>query len=126
VLSSIGTIFCLSAFIFVFVVTYQTSGQHISEPIVSNTVGINYPYHYWTPETWFKAVLNLPLADGAQHAEMKTRVGCMVAWRWMLLPLLLVYITTFCATAMTWWRRRSDVTVRANSGHSVEEKMGSR
>jgi len=107
-------------------VTYQTTGQHIKEPIASNTVGINYPYLRWTPETWFKAVLDLPLADGAQHTEIKFRVGCMVAWRWILLPLLLVYITNFCVAAMTWSRRRrDDVLVRTSSGHSVEEK-GSR
>ena len=119
--------FCLSAFIFVFVVTYQTTGQHIKEPIASNTVGINYPYLRWTPETWFKAVLDLPLADGAQAAEIKLRVDCMVAWRWILLPLLLVYTMTFCVAAITWSRRRrDDVLVRTSSGHSVEEKLGSR
>jgi hypothetical protein len=122
----LGATFCLSAFIFVFVVTYQTTGQAIREPIASNTVGINYPYHSWTPETWFKAVLDLPLADVAQHAQIKGRVECMIAWRWMLLPLLIVYITAFSVTAVTWSRQRRDVTVRTSSAHSVEEKMGAR
>jgi hypothetical protein len=122
----LGATFCLSAFIFVFVVTYQTTGQAIREPIASNTVGINYPYHSWTLETWFKAVLDLPLADAAQHAQIKSRVECMIAWRWMLLPLLIVYITAFSVTAVTWSRQRRDVTGRTSSAHSVEEKMGAR
>jgi hypothetical protein len=117
--------FSLSAFIFVFVVTYQTTGQHIREPIALNSVGTNYPYQTWTPETWFQAVLDLPLADGAQHAQIKSRVSSMVAWRWMLLPLLFVYMTALYVTVVTWSRQRRNVVARTSSADSVE-KTGAR
>ena len=121
----IGTIFSLSAFIFVFVVTYQTTGQRIREPIAINAVGLNYPAEKWTPETWFRAILDLPLADGAQHAQIKSRVRNMEAWRWILLPLLLVYITASYIVVTTWLRQRRSTTVRASSAGSVE-KTGAR
>ncbi|USP77715.1 1-acylglycerol-3-phosphate acyltransferase [Curvularia clavata] len=63
VLLFLAVLFTLSAFIFTFVVTYQTTGQQIREPVAVNTAGMNYPEFHWTPETWFKAVLDLPLAD---------------------------------------------------------------
>lgn len=121
----IGTMFSLSAFIFVFVVTYQTTGQRIREPIAINAVGLNYPAEKWTPETWFRAILDLPLADGAQHAQIKSRVRNMEAWRWILLPLLLVYITASYIVVTTWLRQRRSTTVRASSAGSVE-KTGAR
>jgi hypothetical protein len=117
--------FSLSAFIFVFVVTYQTTGQWIREPIAINAVGLNYPAEKWTPETWFRAILDLPLADGAQHAQIKSRVRNMEAWRWILLPLLLVYITASYIVVTTWLRQRRSTTVRASSAGSVE-KTGAR
>ncbi|CAN9255679.1 unnamed protein product, partial [Alternaria alternata] len=121
----IGTIFSLSAFIFVFVVTYQTTGQRIREPIAINAAGLNYPAEKWTPETWFRAILDLPLAHGAQHAQIKSRVRNMEAWRWILLPLLLVYITASYIVVTTWLRQRRSTTVRASSAGSVE-KTGAR
>jgi hypothetical protein len=121
----IGTIFSLSAFIFVFVVTYQTTGQRIREPIAINAAGLNYPAEKWTPETWFRAILDLPLAHGAQHAQIKSRVRNMEAWRWILLPLLLVYITASYVVVTTWLRQRRNKTVRASSAGSVE-KTGAR
>jgi predicted PurR-regulated permease PerM len=125
VLLVLGTMFSLSAFIFVFVVTYQTTGQHIREPIALNSVGINYSHERWTPETWFQAILDLPLADGAQHAQIKSRVRGMVTWRWILLPLFLVYMVALYFTAVAWLRQRRLVTERTSSAHTVE-KTGSR
>ncbi|KAH8641974.1 hypothetical protein IG631_04915 [Alternaria alternata] len=103
----------------------QTTGQRIREPIAINAVGLNYPAEKWTPETWFRAILDLPLADGAQHAQIKSRVRNMEAWRWILLPLLLVYITASYIVVTTWLRQRRNTTVRASSAGSVE-KTGAR
>lgn len=125
ILLLLGTMFSLSAFIFAFVVTYQTSGRHIREPVALNSVGINYSYQTWTPETWFKAVLELPLADGAKHAEIKSQVRGMVAWRWILLPLFLMYMVALYIAAVAWLRQRRHVTERTSSAQSVE-KTGSR
>ncbi|KAF1833609.1 hypothetical protein BDW02DRAFT_569820 [Decorospora gaudefroyi] len=88
VLLLLAMLFTFSVFVFVFVVTYQTTGQHIREPVASNTVDINYPEFHWTPETWFKAVADFPLADEVKRQEIKEKTTSMVVWRWMLLPIL--------------------------------------
>jgi hypothetical protein len=111
-------LFTLSAFIFVFTVTYQTTGQHIREPIAANNVGTNYPEFDWTPETWFKAVLDLPLAEGYQMAD---RIRHMVAWRWILLPIFLVDCVALGITMMAWLKQRRGVAARGESANSGEK-----
>jgi hypothetical protein len=117
----LAILFTLSAFIFVFVVTYQTTGQHIREPVASNTIGINYPEFYWTPETWFKAVLDLPLVDQAQRNEMHGKVTIMVAWRWMLFPILLADAVAFGFAMMAWLKQRRSVGPRTESANAMEK-----
>ncbi|KAF1943701.1 hypothetical protein EJ02DRAFT_443207 [Clathrospora elynae] len=121
VLLFLATLFTLSAIIFVFVVTYQTTGQHIREPVASNNIGVNYFEFQWTPETWFKAVLDLPLADGAKRDQIRDKVTNMVVWRWMLLPILLVDCVAFGITMMAWRKQRRGTTTRANSANSIEK-----
>jgi hypothetical protein len=121
ILLCLAIFFTLSAFIFVFVVTYQTTGQHIRGPVASNTIGINYPEFNWTPETWFKAVLDLPLADEAQRTDMHGKVTIMVAWRWMLLPILLVDVVAFGFATMAWLEHRRSAGPRTNSANSIEK-----
>jgi hypothetical protein len=114
-------LFTLSAFILVFIVTYQTTGQHIREPVASNTIGINYPEFHWTPETWFKAVLDLPLADEAKRNDIHDKVTNMVAWRWMLLPLFLMDVVAFGIATMAWLKQRRGVGPRTDSANSIEK-----
>jgi hypothetical protein len=114
-------LFTLSAFIFVFVITYQMTGQHIREPVASNTIGIDYPEYYWTSETWIKAVLDLPLADKAQRTDMSGKVTIMVAWRWMLFPILLVDVVAFGFAMMAWLEQRRSAGPRTNSANSIEK-----
>lgn len=121
VLQFLAILFTLSAFIFVFVVTYQTTGQHIREPIAANNVGNNYPEFKWTPETWMKAVLDLPLADGSKRDEISSRVTNMVAWRWILLPLFLVDIAAFSITVLAWLKQRRGMTPRSSSEDPLEK-----
>ncbi|KAF2263270.1 hypothetical protein CC78DRAFT_439804, partial [Lojkania enalia] len=87
ILHFLAVLFTLSAIIVVFLVTNQTSGQFISRGIVRSY--IPYPVNKWTPETWFKAVLDLPLADQHQRDKIDSNVTNMVAWRWMLIPIFL-------------------------------------
>lgn len=117
----IATLFTLSAFIFVFVVTYQTSGQHIREAVASNNVDVNYPEFKWTPETWMKAVLDLPLADAGKRNEISGRVTNMVAWRWMLLPIFIVDCVALGVTILAWLRQRGSATARTTSTNSIEK-----
>lgn len=121
VLLFLAVLFTLSAFIFVFIVTYQTSGQHIRESIASNNIGINYFEYKWTPETWMKAVLDLPLADESKRNEISSKVTNMVAWRWMLLPIFVVDCVALGVTIMAWLRQRRSIATRASSANSIEK-----
>jgi hypothetical protein len=120
ILQLLAILFTLSAFIFVFVVTYQTTGQHIREPVASNNVGVNYPEFKWTPETWMKAVLELPLADESKRNEINDKVTNMAAWRWMLLPIFIVDCVAFGVTMMAWLNQRRSTT-RTASSNSIEK-----
>lgn len=97
-------LFTLSAIIFVFVVTNQTKGQSISEAIARSNVA--YPADKWTPETWFKAVLDLPLADQHTHDTISSKVTNMVAWRWMLIPIFFADLIAFGYTTKEFLKQR--------------------
>ncbi|KAH7065677.1 hypothetical protein BKA63DRAFT_161959 [Paraphoma chrysanthemicola] len=120
ILQFLAILFTLSAFIFVFVVTYQTNNQRIRLPVAANNQGVNYAEFKWTPETWFKAVLDLPLVDSDKRDEIDSRVTTMVAWRWMLLPIFIVDIIAFGVTTMAWLKQRKGTT-RASSANSIEK-----
>jgi hypothetical protein len=120
ILQLLAVLFTLSALIFVFLVTYQTTGQSIRVPIAANTQGQNYAEYKWTPETWFKAVLDLPLADERKRDEINSKVTNMVAWRWMLVPILVADIIAFGVTTLAWTRLRKGTT-RAVSTNTLEK-----
>ncbi|KAF2027191.1 hypothetical protein EK21DRAFT_72579 [Setomelanomma holmii] len=120
ILQFLAVLFTLTAFIFVFAVTYQTNDQHIRAPVAANNQGVNYAEHKWTPETWFKAVLELPLTDSDKRDEIDSKVTNMVAWRWMLLPIFIVDIIAFGVTTMAWLKQRKGTT-RADSANSIEK-----
>ncbi|KAH9880982.1 hypothetical protein J1614_001475 [Plenodomus biglobosus] len=111
----IAILFTLSALIFVFIVTHGTTGQHIREPVASNNVGVDYFEFNWTPETWMTAVLDLPLVDGSKRKEINSKVTNMVAWRWMLVPILSVDCVAFSVTLVAWLKQRRSVTSQAIS-----------
>jgi hypothetical protein len=115
VLQFLAILFTLSALIFVFVVTYQTTGQNIRAPIAANNQGKNYAEHWWTPETWFKAVLDLPLADQGKRDQINSKVTNMVAWRWMLIPIFIADVIAFGVTTLAWLKQRKGTTTRAES-----------
>jgi hypothetical protein len=121
VLQLLAVLFTLSALVFVFVVTYQTTDQTIRAPIAANTEGTNYAEFKWTPETWFKAVLDLPLADQHKRDEIKSKVTNMVAWRWMLIPIIIIDVIAFGVTTLAWLRQRKSTTTRANSANMMEK-----
>lgn len=104
ILLILAVLFTLSAIIFVFVVTYRTNNQSIS----SNLAFSNIPYSHnrWTPETWFKAVLELPLADGSQRDDIDAHVLVMEAWRWMLIPIFVVDLVALVGSVREVRRQR--------------------
>jgi hypothetical protein len=121
VLQLLAVLFTLSALIFVFVVTNQTTDQTIRAPIAANTEGQNYAEFKWTPETWFQAVLDLPLADQHTRDEIKSKVTNMVAWRWMLLAIIIVDVIAFGVTTLAWLRTRRGRPTSANSANTIEK-----
>ena len=107
ILQFLAVLFTLSALIFVFLVTNQTKGQSISQDIARSNVP--YPADKWTPETWFKAVLDLPLTDQHQRDNINSKVTNMVAWRWMLIPIFLTDIIAFGFTTAEFLKKRRGV-----------------
>jgi hypothetical protein len=120
ILQLLAVVFTLSALVFVFVVTYQTTDQAIRVPIAANNEGVNYAEFKWTPETWFKAVLDLPFADQDERDEVDSKVTNMVAWRWMLIPIFIVDVIAFGVTMLAWLKQRKGTT-RANSANTIEK-----
>ncbi|PVH96721.1 hypothetical protein DM02DRAFT_731001 [Periconia macrospinosa] len=104
ILQILAVLFALAVLIFVFVVTYETQGQRIQESIA--TSGVPYPADKWTPETWFKAVLELPLADKQRSNMISRNVTIMVAWRWILIPLFLLHVLALGCSVFEYVRQR--------------------
>jgi hypothetical protein len=109
VLQLLAVLFTLSAIIFAFVVTYQTDDQHIDPNLALPNV--KYSHHKWTPETWFKAVLKLPLANQSQHDNIDSHVNVMTAWRWMLLPIFVADLLAFFITTKELRRQRKGAKI---------------
>jgi hypothetical protein len=121
ILQLLAVLFTLSALVFVFVVTYQTNDQVISAPVAANSQGKEYAELKWTPETWFKAVRNLPLADEHKRDQINSKITNMVAWRWMLVPILITDIIAFGITTLAWLKQRRGTTQRPHSASSIEK-----
>jgi hypothetical protein len=104
ILQILAVLFTLSALIFVFVVTNQTNGQSISPDIAKSHV--TYPADHWTPENWFKAVVDLPMASESQRDHINSNITNMVAWRWMLIPIFLADILALAFTTLEFLKQR--------------------
>ncbi|CBX96038.1 hypothetical protein IAQ61_004863 [Plenodomus lingam] len=117
----VAILFTLSVLIFVFIVTHGTNGQQIREPVASNNIGVDYFEFTWTPETWMTAILQLPLVDGSQRKEISSKVTNMVAWRWMLVAILMVDYVALTVTLIAWLKQRRSVTSRTSSADWIEK-----
>lgn len=104
ILQFLAVLFTLSAIIFVFLVTNQTKGQQISPDIARSY--IPYTAEKWTPETWFQAVLDLPLVSQSQRDKISSNVTNMVAWRWMLIPIFLTDIVALGLSILEVFKQR--------------------
>ncbi|KAF2677470.1 hypothetical protein K458DRAFT_378389 [Lentithecium fluviatile CBS 122367] len=104
ILQFLAILFTLSALIFVFAITYRTDNQQILRSIARSDTA--YPADKWTPETWFKAVLDLPLASQQQRDNISSKVTNMVAWRWMLVPIFVADVVAFGVSVVEVLRQR--------------------
>jgi hypothetical protein len=80
----------LSALIYTFVITHQTSGQAIDVANTSLKNASPYPVDSWTPQTWFSAVLSLPFLNEDQKNDARKHWRLMEGWKWNLIPLFLI------------------------------------
>jgi len=108
ILLTLSTLLTLAALIFTFVVTNQTSGQTIESSLA--IAGDNYPADWWTPENWYKALLNIPLADQSVIGDFKYHIHLMEAWRWMLIPLFLADVFALGMAALALLGARKTAT----------------
>uniref|UniRef100_A0A093UZ49 Uncharacterized protein n=1 Tax=Talaromyces marneffei PM1 TaxID=1077442 RepID=A0A093UZ49_TALMA len=86
---SLLVLFNLAALVYVFAVTYLTIENKINIGIAraaaSAGPGVGYSIDSWTPETWYQALLLLPL-ESSTHSTLSAAAQEMVAWRvWIIL-----------------------------------------
>lgn len=71
--------------------TAQTASQTIDLTTASrNAFPEKYPVDSWTPENWYKEVLNLPLVDAADRDAIERNLRLQRGWRWNLIPLFIL------------------------------------
>jgi hypothetical protein len=81
----------LAALIYTFVLTAQTDDQTINLTVAAaNPEPLMYPLDKWTPENWFVAVLDLPLARDSDRSKISNNLRLMRGWRWNLIPLFIL------------------------------------
>lgn len=96
--------FTIAALAFVFTVAHDTKGQTIQSAIAK--AGVKYPTHKWTPVTWYKAVLKLPLADDSVRSNIKSHVTNIEAWEYMLIPIFLTDLLALGIAVMAMMKQR--------------------
>jgi len=93
VMSVLSAMLTLAAIIYTFVLTAQTDDQSINLTVAAaNPEPGFYPLQNWTPENWFVAVLDLPLAHESDRSKIRDMLRLMRGWRWNLIPLFIIGI----------------------------------
>ncbi|QKX61668.1 uncharacterized protein TRUGW13939_08820, partial [Talaromyces rugulosus] len=115
ILLALLSFFILSAFIYVFAVTYLTSNNRINTIYAQSIDGAPYPIDSWTPETWYKALLLLPLTN----VDLTGAYQEMAVWRWWIIPYLIVSMLAFGWTAIVWLNERSFKQPKSNLAVSM-------
>ncbi|KAF2207612.1 hypothetical protein CERZMDRAFT_50806 [Cercospora zeae-maydis SCOH1-5] len=103
-LTFLSMLLSLGALIYTFTLTSSHSGQHIDTALAATLHNrpypnqVPYPHDSWTPENWFHAVLDIPLASHSDRNAIKFHVRIMQAWRWNLIPMFVFGLAVFvCA-----------------------------
>jgi hypothetical protein len=93
-MSVLSAMLTLAAIIYTFVLTAQTDDQSINLTVAAaNPEPGFYPLDNWTPENWFVAVLDLPLAHDSDRRTIRNNLRLMRGWRWNLIPLFILGVT---------------------------------
>lgn len=97
VMTVLSAMLTLAALIYTFVLTAQTDDQTIDLAVAAaNAQPLMYPLDNWTPENWFIAVLELPLAHDSDRSKIRNNLRLMRGWRWNLIPLFILGLTVAC------------------------------
>jgi hypothetical protein len=103
----LSSLLTMVALIYTFVETAKTGGQAIDLGVArANPPPAKYPDDRWTPENWYAAVLDLPLASVAQRRVINGNLTIMRAWRWNLVSLFILGFVLLCLVALEVRRMR--------------------
>jgi hypothetical protein len=80
----------MAALIYSFVYTNHTAAFTISLVRASQEVGQHYTENEWVPETWFNAVLALPLESELTRKDIQKHLQIIQTSQWMLIPIFVV------------------------------------
>lgn len=105
----------LAALIYTFLITSNHSGQHIDADLAASLDNkpypnmVPYPSDEWTPENWFAAVLELPLANGKDRNDIESHLKVMKGWRSNLIPMFILgLVVSALALAESFVRRKEE------------------
>jgi len=123
VMTVLSAMLTLAALIYTFVLTAQTDDQTIDLAVAAaNAQPLMYPLDNWTPENWFIAVLELPLAHDSDRSKIRNNLRLMRGWRWNLIPLFILGLTV--ASLAVWelvgGRRWKEGDSREKFRHSTQ------
>lgn len=91
VLTVLSWLLTMAALIYTFVVTSMTASQTIDLTLAAaNPYPGWYPVDSWTPENWYKQMLNLPLVEEADRVTIRHNLRIMTGWRYNLIPLFIL------------------------------------
>jgi hypothetical protein len=91
VMTILSWLLTFGALLYTFILTTQTDNQHINLTVAAaNPEPLMYPLQNWTPENWFIAVLELPLAHDSDRSKIRNNLRLMRGWRWNLIPLFII------------------------------------
>ncbi|KAK4251679.1 hypothetical protein C7999DRAFT_37409 [Corynascus novoguineensis] len=91
VLVLLSLLLTMAALIYTLAETAKTGGQAIDIAVARMySHPSKYPDGRWTPENWYAAVLDLPLASANQRRVISGNLTIMRAWRWNLVALFIL------------------------------------
>jgi len=97
----------LVALIYTYVLQAQTGKQVIDRAVLAaNPFPEKYPLDSWTPENWYKEVLNLPLVEDKDRTIIAYVLRIMRGWKYNLIAFFLVGLVLSCLSVAELLRSR--------------------
>ncbi|KAK4455524.1 hypothetical protein QBC34DRAFT_69667 [Podospora aff. communis PSN243] len=113
----------LTALIYTYVLQSRTGKQVIDLTDLSqNPYPAKYPLDSWTPENWYKEVLNLPLADDKDRVIIAYVLRIMRGWKYNLIAFFLVGFVLSCLAVAELLRSRKQGAKYGRTPQYVDHK----